>query len=100
MVVEFKKAKKTSEFVGVIVDVNGSPIPTSILELYEAKENGKLVSIYQTDVDGRFCIKNLKKGRYKLQAGWSKYGFNCTDMIVEISGRTKRNLVVRLEIGT
>lgn len=100
MVVEFSKAKTTSRLVGIVEDPNGDPVPESIIELYDAKENGKLIATFKTDETGRFCIKNLKKGTYFLRAGWSRLGFYCTDMKIEISGRTKRFLRVPLEVGT
>lgn len=90
----------TSELAGVVVDVNGEPIVEAVIEVYETKEDGKLVAIYKTDMKGRFCIRNLIKGLYMVKVGWSRLGFNCTDVEVEIKGKIKRFLEIELPIGT
>jgi hypothetical protein len=67
---------ETSELKGIVIDANEEAIPDSIVEVYEAKENGKLLAIYKTGIDGKFCIKKLPKGKYHLKVGWSRLGFN------------------------
>ena len=99
MVVEIR-GSVSRELVGVVVDANGEPIVESVIEVYEAKKDGKLVATYKTGIDGRFCIKKLIKGRYSVKVGWSRLGFNCTDVEVEIKGKTKRFLEIELPIGT
>lgn len=100
MVVDRSGNVETSELKGTVVNHNGEGIPASVVEVYEDKENGILVATYLTDIDGKFCIKNLKKGKYVLKAGWSRLGFNCTDMKIKITGKTKRTITVPLDIGT
>jgi hypothetical protein len=99
MVVEFAGPKAASQFTGIVVDVNDKPIPEAVIEIYTADKNGELVLTYKTDDSGRFCIANLKKGKYRMKVGWSRFAFNCTEMRIEISGKTKRFLQVSLEVG-
>lgn len=99
MVIEIDKVV-TSQIKGIVLDANEDPIPESIIEIYESKEGGKLVAVYKTGDDGKFCIKKLPKGKYLLKVGWSKFGFNCTDLEVEVKGNKKKLIKVPLEVGT
>ncbi|MEQ1762362.1 MAG: carboxypeptidase-like regulatory domain-containing protein [Pyrinomonadaceae bacterium] len=99
LTVQFAELKRTSRLVGVVVDANGASIPEAIIEVFSGDEKGEIVATYRTDDSGRFCIKDLKTGKYRIKVGWSKFGFNCTEMRIEISGKTKRLLQVPLEIG-
>lgn len=90
---------KTSQLIGIVVDANDAAVSESIIEIYEAKENGKLVATYKTDFDGRFCIKDLPKGKYLMSIGWSRLGFNCVDLKMEIKGKTKRFVTIYLPLG-
>lgn len=97
--VVFSKEFTTSQLAGVVLSRNGEAIPGSIIEVYEARKDGALVSTYKTDKNGRFCVKELKEGKYILKAGWNKPGYNCTELTIKISGKTKRLLEVTLELG-
>lgn len=90
----------TSQIKGVVVDGNEKAIPDSVIEVYEAKEDGKLIATYKTDFEGKFCFKNLPNGKYFLRAGWSRLGFNCTDLKIEIKGKIERIVKIPLEVGT
>lgn len=90
----------TSQLKGIVINANEEGIPESIIEIYEAKEDGKLIATYKTGFDGRFCFKNLPKGKYLLKVGWSRLGYNCTDIEIKIKGNTKRFIKIPLEIGT
>lgn len=99
MTVEFAELHRTSQLLGVVLDANGSPISDAVVEVYPAAGKGEVVATITTDEDGRFCIKDLERGRYRIKVGWSKFGFNCTEMQIEISGKTKRLVKVPLEVG-
>jgi len=90
----------TSQIKGIVLDANNDPVLESIIEIYESKENGKLVAVYKTGDDGKFCIKKLPKGKYSLKVGWSRFGFNCTNLEVEIKGNKKKLIKVPLQVGT
>ncbi len=99
LTVEFSDTKRTSQLTGVVIDANGAPVPHSVIEVYSPYEKGEIVATYQSDETGRFCIKGLKKGKYRMKVGWSGFGFNCAEMKIEISGKTKRHITVPLEVG-
>ncbi len=90
---------KTSEIVGIVIDSQELPIKDTIIELYEAKENGQLIQRYKTEKGGRFCFKNLPKGKYFLKAGWSKFGYNCSNINIEVKGKKKRLVTIPLQVG-
>jgi hypothetical protein len=85
---------------GIVVDANNTAIPDSIIEVYEAKEDGRLVATYKTKFNGKFCFKNLPEGKYILRVGWSGLGFNCTDIKIDIKGKTKKFIRIPLQVGT
>ena len=90
---------KTSEINGIVVEPNEAPLSDAIIELYEAKEDGRLLQKIKTGKDGTFCFKNLPKGKYYLKVGWSKFGFDCSTINIEIIGKTKRLVTIPLEVG-
>ena len=99
MIVEIE-GFETAELKGIIIDSNEDPIPESVIEVYEAKEDGRLIATYKTGGDGKFCIKDLPTGRYLIRAGYSGKGFNCTNIEVQIKGKKKRFVKIPLEVGT
>ena len=99
MIVKIEEIE-TAELKGLIVDPDKKPMPESVIEVYEAKEDGRLIATYKTGGDGKFCIKNLPTGKYLIKAGYSRFGFNCTDIEVQIKGKTKRLVKIPLEVGT
>lgn len=90
---------KTSEIAGIVIDSQELPISEAILELFEAQENGQLIEKYKTAKDGRFCFKNLAKGKYLLKVGWSKFGYNCSYINIEVKGKKKRLVTIPLQVG-
>lgn len=94
---------KYKQLKGKVNDNNGESILSAIVSLHQITENeAKFIGSQEVDYKGRFCFKNLPKGKYVLKVGAKN--FNCFDVELEIDKKDKNalneELIIELPIGT
>ena len=81
-------AQNSGEIQGKVLDAEGSPIPYCVVK---AEQGGNQFGA-QTDLDGRYTIKPLSAGEYKITA--SGVGYNPFELL---GVRVDPGLITRLE---
>jgi hypothetical protein len=102
MVVEFT-GPTLKNLRGNVIDPAEDPIPQALVIVERiARGRAEYIGHQYTDLKGRFCFANLRRGTYVVKTGAS--GFNATETTIRIepSKRSigRRRLVVKQPIGT
>ena len=91
---------QTSYLSGKVVDPNDEGLPESVINVYETGEDERFVAMVMTDKNGRFCLKGLADGVYRVHIGWSRSGFNCFEVEVRIRKGSLHKINAKLPVGT
>lgn len=70
---------------GVVTDSAGEPLPQATVRLLKATPDSAFITGEATDLDGRFAISNVKRGKYIIQAQYLGYTDACRT--INVSGK-------------
>jgi hypothetical protein len=88
---------KTSKISGIVTDQNDAFIPS--VRLILRSPDGSRVALVKSDKKGNFAFPLVSPGQYFLKARWSKPGFNCKEIEIEVSGSIDRPRRLILEVS-
>ena len=103
-IIEYNGVQKRSLRSGRVLDANGEPILTAIVDVFPAstalKEATRIRS-YTVDEYGYFCLGDIPDGRYWLRFGTEFFAFKHLIMRVDKKrSASSRPIEVQLEVGT
>ena len=102
--VEYKGVQKRSLISGRVLDANGEPVLTAIVDVFPdstALKEATRIRSYRVDEYGYFCLGDIPDGRYWLRFGTEVFGFK--HLIIRVDKKrsaSNRPIEVRLEVGT
>ena len=91
------EAFTTNKISGIVTDSNAAFIPKVTLEL--RSQMGSRIAGVKSDKKGNFVFPLISPGRYLLKARWSKPGFNCREIEIEVAGSVDRPRTLVLEVS-
>ena len=103
-VIEYGRVQTRRLISGRVLDANGEPVRTAIVDLFPDKgalDEGTRIRSYAADGNGNFCLDDIPDGTYWLRFGTEFFGLKHTVMRVrKTRSGSSRPIEVWLEAGT